>query len=107
MIETYYAGAYWGPRKESAEECARRAQSLLLALARTEAFFARWFIPPKSRKEAPRPLDLELASLQELFAQSRIQNDEGHAIEDLGFHVTADNGARPGKHQGAHMSIER
>ncbi|WP_224243051.1 Imm52 family immunity protein [Hyalangium gracile] len=106
MKEAYYAGVYWSARQESAESCARRAQVFFKTLAASDEFFADWFIPPRSRKQAPRPLDLELATLQELFEQTRTRNDEGGVIEDLGFGLSADNGMRPGKQQGDHASVE-
>lgn len=36
--ETYYAGAYWGTRQESAEECARRAAAFFNLLAVTRCW---------------------------------------------------------------------
>lgn len=105
MIETYYAGAYWPARKESAEECARRALVFFNTMARSDDFFAHWFIPPRSRKHAPRPLELSVPALQELFAQGRTRNDEGGIIDDLGYGLSCDNGMRPGKHQGDHCAL--
>ncbi|WP_224243052.1 immunity 52 family protein [Hyalangium gracile] len=105
MIETYYAGAYWPARQESAEECARRALIFFTTVSRSDDFFARWFIPPKSRRHAPRALELSVPALQELFVQGRTRNDEGGVIEDLGFYLSSDNGMRPGKHQGDHCSL--
>lgn len=105
MIETYYAGAYWAARRESASDCARRAQTFFHALARDDGFFAQWLIPPRSRKQGPRPLALELSTLEDLFAQNRVHNDEGGIIEDLGFSLSVDNGMRPGKHQGDHSQL--
>ncbi|MDY7232749.1 immunity 52 family protein [Hyalangium rubrum] len=105
MNETYYAGAYWGPRQENAEACARRAQRFFQALARHDAFFARWFLPPRSRGQVPRPLETDLPTLQETFEQNRIRNDTGGVIQDLGFQVTADNGMQPGKQQRDHAYL--
>jgi hypothetical protein len=105
MIETYYAGAYWPARRESAEDCARRALVFFNTLSRSDDFFARWFIRPKSRQHAPKPLELSISTLQELFAQGRTRNDEGGIIDDLGYRIFSDNGMRPGKHQGDHCSL--
>jgi Immunity protein 52 len=43
MRETYYAGVYWARRQESAEECARRAESFFRLLAEVHPSYARWF----------------------------------------------------------------
>ncbi len=48
-METYYAGAYWGPRKESPEECARRMEVMLAALSKSDPSFTRWFKPATQR----------------------------------------------------------
>jgi hypothetical protein len=95
LIETYYAAAYWGPRRESAEECARRAQVFLQALAECDPLFSRWFKPPRSRKHASEALPLGVPALQERFSQGRTLNDEGGVIEDLGFRIFADSGSWP------------
>ncbi|MBN1210752.1 MAG: immunity 52 family protein [Myxococcaceae bacterium] len=105
MSETYYAGAYWGARQETAEQCAQRALAFFNTISHSDDFFARWVVPPKSRKQAPRALELELPALQALFAQRRTRNDEGGVIEDLGFHLLADNGMGPGRHQRDHASL--
>jgi hypothetical protein len=99
MIETYYVGAYWGPRQESAEECAQRAHTLLHTLARYDDSFARWFPPARSRCQAPHPIQWDIPSLQGIFAQGRTRNDAGAVIEDLGFYISLDNGMWPGTRQ--------
>ncbi|MFY0570958.1 Imm52 family immunity protein [Archangium lansingense] len=43
MQDKYYVGAYWGPRKETALECARRAEFFLHRLARCDPSFAQWY----------------------------------------------------------------
>lgn len=52
MSETYYAGAYWSCRKDSAEECARRAESFFHLLSRRDSIYAQWFEQADSRKKA-------------------------------------------------------
>jgi hypothetical protein len=99
MIETYYAAVYWGPRQESAEACAERAQAFFEAMAQCTPYFARWFGPPLSRKKAPSPLEMAVPALERMFALDRVRNDEGGIIEDLGFRISADNGMWPGTRQ--------
>lgn len=52
MRETYYAGIYWGGRKDSAEECARRAEAFFHLLSRCDPIYTRWFEQANSRKKA-------------------------------------------------------
>jgi hypothetical protein len=96
MIETYYAGAYWGPRQESAEQCARRAKLFFTAMAQCDDDFIRWYGPTLSRKQAPQALQVEVPTLERMFEEGRTRNDEGGIIEDLGFHTSGDNGMWPG-----------
>jgi hypothetical protein len=105
MIETYYAGAYWAARQETAAECGRRAQLFFQAMARYDPLFAHWFVPPRSRKQEPTPLDVTAPALQELFAQRRVLNDDKRIIEDLGFNLSAGNGTLPGSPLGGHVHV--
>lgn len=95
MIETYFAGTYWGPRRESAEECALRAQVFFQNMAECDPLFSRWFRPPRSRKHSSTPMAVDLLSLKERFSQGRTHNDAGGIIEDLGFLIFADSGQWP------------
>jgi len=52
MTETYYAGAYWKGRRETAPECARRAEAFLQLLAPLEASWAHWFRKADTLEEA-------------------------------------------------------
>jgi immunity protein 52 of polymorphic toxin system len=52
VIETYYVGAYWLGRKESAESCARRAEEFFRILSRYDPTFTQWFEKAYSREEA-------------------------------------------------------
>ena len=62
MDETYYVGAYWASRKESAESCASRVERFLGALSRCDPSFAQWFRQGRTRQAAlkhPFPTDVE------------------------------------------------
>jgi len=88
MQEYYYVGAYWGPRKETALECARRAELFFHRLARCDPSFAQWY---RGGRGAPRglpghPVVPELNELEKLLLQSRSYTDvDKEVIEDLGF----------------------
>jgi hypothetical protein len=91
--DTYYLGAYWGPRKEPAGACALRLERFLQSLAPVDPVFARWFKPVRSRKKAlEEPLSLEPAALQRLIQEHALRDDTGHVMEDLGFTFSLWNG---------------
>jgi hypothetical protein len=70
VIETYYAGAYWLSRHESAEACAQRAEAYLRLLAPLDPTWAHWFEKATTLQEA---LKLRIAPItatfEGLFAQ--------------------------------------
>jgi hypothetical protein len=92
-LETYYVGAYWGARKESAEECARRAATFLNLLASCDPLLASWNKIPKprgrGRKTPLMPPDLEF--LTEAYRRGVNREPGGPAIEELGLRVSAYN----------------
>ncbi len=51
-MERFQAGAHWTGRKESAEDCARRAALLFALLAESDPAYGRWFEYAYSRKNA-------------------------------------------------------
>ena len=92
--ETYYAGAYWGPRKESAEECARRTAHFLTLLAPADPFLAQWYKPARRLKDARKhPLmPPDLPTLTELYRRGVNREKGGPVFENLGFTFWFDNG---------------
>jgi Immunity protein 52 len=88
-IETYYAGAYWGPRRETPEECARRAEVFLASIANVDPAFSRWFEGGSSRKDAlKRPIEPSGEALEK-----RVLRGRDRQFESLGYSVWAWNGA--------------
>lgn len=91
--ETYYAGAYWGPRRESPEECAQRAADFLTRLAACDPLLANWNKIPKprgkGRKTPLMPPDLPI--LTEAFRRGVNREPGGPPIEHLGLTVSAYN----------------
>ncbi|WP_375754797.1 immunity 52 family protein [Corallococcus exercitus] len=95
--ETYYAGAYWGPRREPPEACARRAAAFLNMLAACDPLLANWNKIPKPRgKGRKTPLmPPDLPTLTEAFRRGVNREPGGPPIEHLGLTVSAYNdGAR-------------
>jgi hypothetical protein len=52
MKETYYAGVYWLARRESAEQCARRAETFFSLLSHCDSIYTLWFEQADSLKKA-------------------------------------------------------
>ncbi|MCP3100254.1 immunity 52 family protein [Myxococcus sp. K15C18031901] len=87
--ESYFAGAYWGARKESSEECAARLEAFFRRIAHLDPAFARWFRQGKSRADALKhPIDATLVDLEKL-----IRRGKDRVVEELGYRVGAWNGA--------------
>ncbi|HEX5747204.1 MAG TPA: immunity 52 family protein [Archangium sp.] len=84
MRETYYAGIYWGGRKDSAEECARRAEAFFHLLSRCDPIYTRWFEKADSRKKA---LQLQFEPTADTFLRffKRKTYQEGRDGFVLGF----------------------
>jgi hypothetical protein len=88
MPDKYYVGAYWGPRQETALECARRAELFFHMLARCDPSFAQWYGPGRGfPRELPGwPVRPEMKELETFFLKGRSRTDVGReVIEDLGF----------------------
>jgi len=91
MQEDYYVGAYWGPRKETALECARRAELFFHMLARCDPSFVQWYRAGRGfPRELPgHPVRPEVTELEKLLLRGRLRTDVGKkVIEDMGFRQT-------------------
>ena len=88
MREDYYVGAYWGPRQETALECARRAELFFHMLARCDPTFTQWYGAGRGfPRELPGwPVRPEMKELETFLLKGRNRTDVGReVIEDLGF----------------------
>ncbi|ATB47228.1 immunity 52 family protein [Corallococcus macrosporus] len=92
--DSYFAGAYWGPRKESAEECARRTVRFLNLLAECDPFLGQWYKPARSRKDARKHslMPPNVSTFAEMFRRGVNREEGGDIFEDLGFSFWFDNG---------------
>ncbi|RKG95094.1 hypothetical protein D7V97_37815 [Corallococcus sp. CA053C] len=92
--ETYYAGAYWGARKESPPDCARRTADFLNLLAECDPFLSHWYKPARSRKDARKhPLmPPDVPTLTEMFRRGASREKGGPVFEELGFSFWFGNG---------------
>jgi hypothetical protein len=74
MSETYYAGAYWGCRPESAQECARRAETFFRLLSQCHPTYARWYEKASSTQRALQlQFDLNLDTFVRFFEKKTYQ----------------------------------
>ncbi|MBZ4398522.1 immunity 52 family protein [Myxococcus faecalis] len=96
--EAYYAGAYWGPRKESPEDCALHTATLLNRLAECDPLLAHWYKPTKSRALAAMVslMPPDMPTLAEQFRRGVNRERGGPVIEQLGFSFWFDNGGSAG-----------
>jgi len=94
LIETYYAGVYWGVREESVENCAQRLTQVLNCLAACEPALTHWFEQGRTRKEAlAHEVPIEAGALQKLLlSDHKPTHDEGSHPVDLGFSTGLWNG---------------
>ncbi|MFY0572302.1 Imm52 family immunity protein [Archangium lansingense] len=73
MSEPYYAGAYWGCRTESAEECARRAETFFRLLSAAHPDYTRWFEQANSTKRALQlPFEPSFRHVRALLRQEEV-----------------------------------
>ncbi|MEH0825755.1 MULTISPECIES: Imm52 family immunity protein [unclassified Micromonospora] len=90
MADMFYVGAYWGPRAESATDCARRLARCLSHLGAAHPTLAAWFRKGKSRSAASgTPVATSDDALEAMLLGGRNRTDVGdHVITELGFRVS-------------------
>jgi len=84
MRESYLAGAYWGCRPESAEECAQRAETFFRLLSECHPSYARWYEQARSPRRA---LQLQFDPTRDTFV--RFFGKKKYQSEGDGFHFSA------------------
>lgn len=71
-MERFQAAAFWASRKESAEACARRAETFFGLLAACDPAYARWFEYAYSRKNALQlPFEPTAATFRRFFERKK------------------------------------
>jgi hypothetical protein len=95
MKETFYAGVYWPARRESAEECARRAETFFRLLSRADPIYAHWFEQANSLKKA---LQLQFEPTYETFL--RFFKSRKYNEGSFGFSFSAWTGHKEDGHGG-------
>jgi len=95
-MSNFYAGAYWGARRESDLECAGRLSACLTALAAVDPSFSGWYKKGATRTAASKdPVDTSSReALTKLLAAGQNRRDIGNeVISELGFNVALWNRA--------------
>lgn len=95
MAETFYVGAYWGPRGESVDACAGRLSSQLLALGDVDPALKTWFKTGRSRRAASTcKVDPTPESVRDLLIERRQRQDDPArtVMTDLGYSASLWNG---------------
>ena len=95
MSDHFFIGAYWGPRKESADECAKHAVDLLTRLSLCDEALQQWTRPQISDEgivdlesvERAVPCDEKALKHILLAGQNHYDDKEKTIIRDLGFQV--------------------
>ncbi|HEX8438326.1 immunity 52 family protein [Archangium sp.] len=91
MNETYYVGAYWLARGESAELCARRAESFFHLLASCDPSLSHWYEKGWTQEEA---LKHRFSPTKDEFLGKFAPQKEGRSEDD--FHLGLWNGEANG-----------
>ncbi|AVH44753.1 Imm52 family immunity protein [Agrobacterium salinitolerans] len=88
-MESYFAAAYWSSRKETLEECTRRATCFLANLAGVSDTLRGWREKSKSRKKAltQKMISIECSDdVRVMLEKGRNRRDMDRSIiEELGF----------------------
>lgn len=87
-------GAYWPPRREPIESCAKRIATFLGSIQRIDPLLNIWFPGPsnKERRHDEIPITVEVIA-DELATSARVPDFQ----PDLGFRISLWNGKDPGE----------
>ena len=97
MSDRFVLGAYWGVRRESAEQCADRLRVFFTGLADGSDLFKQWYSKassPKKSLEQPVKRDNHQQLVELLLRGQNRENVRNEISEDLGFQVGFWNGRK-------------
>lgn len=89
-------GVYWGPRRETAAECATRLAGYLVCLSEQHQLLSQWYVKQRSRNAGKVPIAVQgdAARLIQMISSGANRHDVGgDVMESLGFRVGLWNGA--------------
>lgn len=110
-MDSFYLGAYWGSRRETALQCGERLAACIARLSEIDGALGSWFRRGASKVAAKTPVGSDAASLEQLLAKGVNRRDvDGEVLEELGFSVGLWNRATPAVGlsgtMGAHPSFQ-
>jgi hypothetical protein len=86
MTDNFYVGAYWGPREESALDCAKRLSNCLIRLSAAHPALAVWYPKGASKAASGDAVSTAPEDLVRLLVRGRNRRDvDGSVMEELGF----------------------
>ncbi|MEW9533593.1 Imm52 family immunity protein [Microbispora sp. NPDC049125] len=90
----FFAGAYWGPRPESAEVCAYKLANCLEGLSNAHPSLRTWFRTGRSKATARKgPIDIAAGELSRALKEGSNRRDADRSIiAELGFSLALWNG---------------
>jgi Immunity protein 52 len=90
----YFAGIYWGARRESSQVCAERICNFVRNVGEVHALSSRWFTTGRSREEAlSEDVCADISVVQEILERGRNLDLPRSLQESLGFTLSLWNGA--------------
>jgi len=106
-MNRFFMGGYWGPRKESIEQCADRLHRFFADLAVCDPILTTWYELGRSRKQAlQKPAEVRDRNylLDHLNRERNRYDVKPRAvIEELGFNVFLWNGGDDERDAGLHI----
>ncbi len=96
MNDRFVVRAYWGPRKETVDDCSNRLERFLTRISAQSDLFVSWYEKVRNRgKATSRSVSTSRDGLLELLRSGQnCEDTTGEVIEDLGFRVSLWNGGR-------------
>ncbi len=91
VSESLTVGLAWGPRSESAYQCAERLSKSVDGIPAQRDLFSNWLVIPEGGASSAADLDslpTGLDGLSELVESSRLMNDRGEVMDGSGFSFT-------------------
>src|SRR5882724_3387900 len=94
QMDSFYIGAYWGPRVQSIEEVTAAALNLFRRLAEADTLFSDWYQLGRSSKEAKEHVFVPGEdSVRQLLLRGQNRRDaDRRPIGELGFSLSVWNG---------------
>jgi hypothetical protein len=100
MSERYHVGAYWACRPESAQQCARRAETFFRLLSACHPDYARWYEKSNSTQRA---LQLQFEPTFDTFV--RFFGRRKYQLDEDGFIFGAWTGHVPVNREGGMVTL--